>query len=121
MSYNIDSTAVLKCTAKMKATDVYLLLAKHEDDLPECHFLEEMRGVAPDTDGFIQVDKRFWWYGDGSGRAFKFLCEKVAPCIVGTAEVVFTWEGGDSFSGLRIVDGKVTKHKVKMVLGEIEK
>ena len=45
---------------------------------------------------------------------------KVAPLILGTVEVIFTWESGDSHSGLRIVDGKVTKHEVVMALGKEE-
>jgi hypothetical protein len=27
------------------------------------------------------------------------------------------WEGGDSHSGLRVVDGKVTEHEVEFKLG----
>ncbi len=118
VSYNIDSTTVLRCEAKMKATDVARLLRKGK--LPQCHFLEEMADKEPDADGFVAVDERFWWYGEGSGNAHDFLIKKVAPLIVGTVEVIFTWEGGDSHSGLRIVDGKVTEHEVVMALGKEE-
>ena len=120
VSYNIDSTTVICCEAKMKATDVARLLRKHADDLPESHFLDEMADKS-DDDGFVAVDKRFWWSGEGSGNAFDFLVKKVAPLIVGMVEVIFTWEGGRSHSGLRIVDGKVTKHEVVMTLGKEEK
>lgn len=36
-------------------------------------------------------------------------------------DLVICWEGGDSYTGLRVVDGKVTRHKVVMGLGEEEK
>lgn len=119
VSYNIDSTTVLRCEAKMKAADVARLLRK-EDMLPESHFLEEMADKEPDAAGFVEVDERFWWSGERSGTAHDFLIKKVAPLILGTVEVIFTWEGGDSHSGLRIVDGKVTKHEVVMALGKEE-
>ena len=36
----------------------------------------------------------------------------------GSAELLLTWEGGDSFTGLRVVDGKVTKHDIRFSLGD---
>lgn len=115
MGYNVDHIEVLKCEgARIKAKDAKRLAKS--GDLPECHFLEEIG--APDADGYIAINPdKFWWSGEGSGHAWTdFFIPKVAPKIMGTLEAVVTWEGGDSHSGLRIVDGKVTEPEVIMAL-----
>jgi len=117
MSYNIDSTTVLKCDAWMFASDVARMLAEHEGNLPGSCFLFEMADKSPDAEGRIPVDPRFWWSSEWSGNSYhNVLLPLVAPTIRGTVEVIFTWEGGDSHSGFRIVDGIVTEPKVKMTL-----
>lgn len=60
---------------------------------------------------------KFWWSGECSGGTWEetFL-PKIAPKIRGTIEAVVTWEGGDSHTGLRIRDGKVTEPEVVMTL-----
>lgn len=61
--------------------------------------------------------EKFWWSGECSGSAWTdFFIPRVAPKIMGTLEAVVTWEDGDSHTGLRIVDGKVTEPEVIMVL-----
>lgn len=118
MSYNIDSIEVLKCSARMLAADV-LALSERESDLPESHFLEEMVNVPASPDGTIPIDpEKFWWSGEGSGHAWDFFKDEVAPKIIGTIEAVLTWEGGDSHTGLRVVNGKVTEPAVKMTLAD---
>ncbi len=119
MSYNVDSIEVLKCDAKMAAKDVRRLAKL---DLAESNFLEDLLVAEPDADGFVAIDPRkFWWSGEGSGSAYAdIFIKKIAPKIIGTLEAVVTWEGGDSFTGLRIRNGKVTEPKVIMALAEEE-
>ena len=52
VSYNINSTTVLFCEAKMKAADVARFLRKHTSELPESSFLDEMVDKEPDAAGF---------------------------------------------------------------------
>ena len=56
----------------------------------------------------------------GSGSSYDTLIETVLPAFEGEADLVLTWEDGDSFTGLRLRDRVVTKHKVVMTLGEEE-
>lgn len=118
MSYNVDSVDCLKIDAQMFAKDIRDLiteLSKTDFGIPEVCFLEELNidGV-PDTTP-VKLNN-LWWYGSGSGRSFENLINKVGPKIFGHVEAVFTWEGGDSFGGLIIDDGKVTKCDVKHIL-----
>ena len=111
MSYNIDSTRIVKLDAHIRVTDVARYA--NYDDIPEGDFLEDLVNETPDTEGFVRL-KRFDWYGEGSGRGFDFLVKVLAPLIRGEVEVVFTWEGGDSFSGLLIRDGVVAQCEVEL-------
>lgn len=117
MSYNIDSANVLKCDAWMLAADIGELLAKHEDELPSDCFLHEMAEKEPDAEGRVLIGDDFAWRSEGSGNSWReVFLPHVAPKIHGTLEAVLTWEGGDSHSGLRIRDGKVTEPNVVMAL-----
>jgi hypothetical protein len=118
VSYNAGHIEVLKCDAKMLAKDIRRL-AKRRDELAECNFLEELEGHEPDADGYIAIDPaKFWWSGDGSGSSWELFIKQIAPKIVGTLEAIVTWEGGDSHTGLRIRDGKVTEPDVVMTLAD---
>lgn len=70
---------------------------------------EEIRGIL-----FVN---RISWHGEGSGRTWGFFTESLIK-FLGSADLIVTWEGGDSRSGVRLVNGKVTMHKVISVLGE---
>lgn len=89
--------------------------------MPEGNFIDELLDKATDclTEGLADAKVElvnFWWYGEGSGYAYDFLKETVAPLIHGKVEAILTWEGGDSFGGLRIEDGVVEECDVKMTL-----
>ncbi len=121
MSYQITATKVLIMSAQMFAKDVReLLIELKGDGRPECSFFDEMKvdGV-PDTTPISLPN--FWWYGEGSGNSYETLKLKIAPRIIGHIQVVFIWEGGDSFSGLDINDGKVTECEVELSLKPIAK
>ena len=38
---------------------------------------------------------------------------------MGSADIVYTWERGEYFTGVRVVDGVVTRHEVVMALGDV--
>lgn len=117
MSYNIDHIKVLKCKAWMSSADAKACMRLA--DLPECSFLEEMKRTDSKGRRFIDP-KKFWWTGESSGNTWEptFLAV-IAQKIHGELEAIIFWEGGDTVSGLRIVDGVVTEHEVIMTLGEV--
>lgn len=119
MSYNVDSTEVTRNDASMEARDVITLSEALEGELPEIHFLEDMAGAAQaallagEPTRLIPLPN-LHWSGEGSGYAFKnILIKRIASRIRGRIDTIFTWEGGDSFSGLVIRDGK--SHECKVV------
>jgi hypothetical protein len=121
MSYNVDSTETLVLDASMRAKDVMELLEDNEDEsfLPEINFLDEMRKDAktarrrnPDT--LIPLPN-FWWSGMGAND-IDVIIDRIAPKIVGEVQVIFTWERGDSVSGLAIKDGKAKRCDVIQTL-----
>lgn len=115
MSYNPGHMTVLKCDAKILLKDLRRL--SKCDDLAEGNFVDEHVGREPDADGHVAIDPtRFWWYGEGSGSSWDFFIKKACPKIVGNLEAIVTWEDGDSHSGLRIRNGKVTEPDVIMTL-----
>ena len=57
------------------------------------------------------------WSGDFSGASYEdVLIKKVLPCTKGKIECVMSWEGGDSFTGLQVIDGVVTECDVEFKL-----
>lgn len=118
MSYNIDSIEVIAADNFRLDLDVRDALAESiGDDAPEINIFEYDR-----ADGATHISFRqgasLQWSGEGSGHAFDVLVGKVLPRFEGSADLLVTWEGGDSFSGLRIRDGKVTRHKIIHALGD---
>lgn len=119
MSYNIDSIDILAsdgfCIPRPK---LEALRKELGDEVPECsvvseHFIndcEEFRGML--------FPKRFEWSGEWSGNSFDVLRDRVLPAFLGSVDLAITWEGGDSHSGLRLVNGVVTEHEMTMALGK---
>lgn len=116
MSYNIDTVRLLETTdARIRLTDVDALLERLEDDLPEACFLRDLADKTPDENGMVEISD-LDWSGEGSGKTFRENFPEVVPYIVGRVEAILVWEGGDSTTGLRIVDGKMTKPAVIQTL-----
>lgn len=118
MGYNIDSVNEVVLDAWMSARDVHRL-HDGDHDLPEVNFLEDMVEDADAAIGEGSPDKRirlpnFNWYGEFSGHSYDLLVETIAPSVMGNVEAIFTWEGGDSFTGLLVKDGKVAKCEVDL-------
>lgn len=71
--------------------------------------------TLPDGDLPVQYPG---WTGEGSGSAHEMMRDEVLPLTKGEAEIVFVWEGGDDFLGLRVRDGVVTEHEIDLSLGK---
>jgi len=116
MSYNIDTVHLLEpCDARIKHSDVEALLERLEDDLPEGCFLHDLAEAGPGEDGMVEIVD-LDWTGEGSGNSFRGHFSEVAALVVGRLEAILVWEGGDSTTGLRIVDGKMTTPEVIQTL-----
>jgi hypothetical protein len=101
----------------MSVTSVEEILRHEEDWLPEMNFMEGVKPFKVAKDGKYVI-KKFEWCGTCSGTFWPMLIDQIAPRIHGIIEAVLTWEGGDSVSGLRIKDGKVSQPKVVLTLAE---
>ena len=116
MSYNIDTVNIISTTGWIRHADVIDLLARFDDELPEGCFLRDLCDEDDaDEDGRHTIDAMDW-SGSGSGRRFKDVFPEVAKAIMGRVEAILVWEGGDSITGLRIVDGVMTEPAVIQTL-----
>lgn len=109
MSYNIDNISVI-------AADGFGIDEDVRDALLEAHGEEAPHGALM---GALELSRgtRLAWCGEFSGRSYDLLIEKILPRFHGDADLVVCFEGGDSYDGLRLRDGKVTRHEVVMTLG----
>lgn len=112
MSYNIDSSEYKSGKLTISAAEARRLIKKHGDNLPEGCFLNE---IDTTEDGDLEI-KDFWWYGEGSGHAYHEILEDILAKTKGKATLLFVWEGGDSHTGLKVNNGKVSEAKVKIEL-----
>lgn len=121
MSYNVDSARIISGSLTISRIgrewlerDEFPRSPKEDSVLPESY----PRCGEEDNDGYAPITN-MWWSGEASGKAVECgAFEKFLSFTKGTADIILTWEGGDSFSGYRVVDGQVTEHLVEMVLGE---
>ncbi len=109
MSCNVTATSCVVKDARMLAGDIRDLLDAHEDDLPENNFLSDIEpGRRTPDDAWVPVED-IYWRGEGSGSRFHVLEEEILPKVMGSADIIFTWEGGDSRTALRVTDGVVVE------------
>ena len=124
MSYNINSSEYLSGgplkISRGKAREILDEIGWDEGsgEIAECNFLDEL-DLNPklDQDELLEI-KSPWWSGEHSGGTYGVLQKRVLPHTKGTAIILFTWEGGDSRTALRVADGKVTVKKVKVTADE---
>ena len=109
MSYNIDSVETVYSKDFEIGPTFEEMAAKYADAAPEISVFRD--------DWNIRYG--FAWSGIGSGmRAAQEALPEVLSSFNGEVDLILTWEGGDSFSGLRLRNHKVTKHDVVMTLGK---
>jgi hypothetical protein len=112
MGYNIGSIDYLgEGRLRINAQVRKKLRVELGDRQPEANFLEDDGSVIeveelPGRTEELEIT-RVRWRGEGSGRSEDNL-RKALAATWGSADLLLTWEGGDSHSGLRVVDGKVT-------------
>ena len=120
MSYNSGTIDIVSsegfCIPRTKWD---ALVRKFADEAPESSCLSEdwVRDSTEEHRGMLFVN-RIRWQGEGSGHSWDIFVKDVLPAFLGTADLVVTWERGDSHSGLRLLNGKVTEHELTMALGE---
>lgn len=114
MSYNISSIEIIGGDG--------LFVAKSEVVSPEfspeawADFQANMSGYAEEVAPGLWRFKLIPWFGEGSGCTDWFM--EFLARTYGSADLLLCWEGGDRYTGLRVVNGKVTEHDVVMTLGE---
>jgi len=127
MSYNIDSVTLITSERPLTMTReaVEKWRSRQDGDVPET-FESTMAAawaiaVLRDRpiDEAVDITKTFTWAGEWSGPTYNdgALAEFAAD-TTGDASYLLTWAGGDSLTGLRIVDGKAYEHELVSVLGE---
>jgi hypothetical protein len=120
MSYAITGCKVLHLDAYISKQDFNNLYMEYENEIPEDNFLDDLKGKKADENGLIKLE-RFSWTGSYSGHSYSKSLPKIVEKIKGDIEVMFTWEHGDSFTGMMIHDGVITECEVKQILVPIVK
>jgi hypothetical protein len=64
------------------------------------------------------VFQDFWWGGMSSNEFYYRTLPLIAADLEGDADVLFTWEGGDSHTIVRFKDGRAVEHEVEFSAGE---
>lgn len=117
MSYNITHCETLKCNAWISAKNMEEILEHEYDWFPERSFITDAKPFKIAKAGKFVI-KKFDFSGECSGTLFSYFLENVAPKIKGELEVILTWEGGESITGLRIKNGTITQPKVVKSLAD---
>ncbi len=111
MSYNIDNVQVLSSTLKISEKN-----AKKAWKLGPPEGILDINDLVFDDDGYTNLNQ-FDWCGAGSGNMYSDgTFEKFVAFTEGDADLILTWEGGDSHTGLRIRNGKMRECEVIMTL-----
>lgn len=113
MSYNIDSIEILNQKDFTITPE-----AMAEFDPSDGWIAESWEGDHADVLTSIKRNS-FPWSGECSGHGEGNLIA-LLELFTGEADLALCWEGGDSYSGLRVRNGIVTKHKIVMALGDEE-
>ena len=122
MAYNIDHSFYIKGELKISVENARKLINEEDYSFPECNFLDDLQCLLDanpelSDDEFLPIEN-FTFSGMSSGWRYDDVLKEIAPMFVGCADILFVWEGGDSFSGLRFENGKITEHNVRFVLEE---
>lgn len=116
MSNNISHIRYIRGQLYIDAEKAKAFDEAENENLPEQHFCESrnFRG----KEGLVPL-KNVFWCGEFSGHSNRDgLFAKALTLTIGEADLLLVFEGGDSFAGLRVIDGKVEKYGVKFSLDE---
>lgn len=118
MSTNVMSTRYLgDGKLSIRASEVLRLREEFGRDLAESNFIEDLEVSVTRSDEVVTID-RPWWSGGRSAYGEDILIQEILPCTTGRAELLLTWEGDGDLTGLRVVDGVVTRMDVEVSLKE---
>lgn len=120
MSYNIGSIDIVASEGfAITRPQLTALISAYADQAPEASFCSEdwPARCCEEHRGMLFV-KSIDWSGEGSGRGFDFFKDALTK-FLGSADLILTWEDGDSHSGIRLLNGQVTEHEVVMALGPV--
>lgn len=121
MSYNVDRVEILESKRFRIKKSVLLAYEDRDDDLPESNFVWAALSASKNTDaGEDVLLETLEWTGVGSGHSWDLFLE-ILEKTEGFADIVTTWEGGDSVTGLRVRNGQVTPMFVERYLSSVEK
>lgn len=118
MSYNCTGAEYIKGKLYIERDIGIRLLEEMSDNLPESNLLDCLCVRDPSSLSELVEIKNPTWCDTGSNYNYPEDFVKVLSHTKGKADIVLTWEGGDSLSGFRVEDGKVTQREVVMALGE---
>ena len=122
MSYNVSTIEIIASEGFAMPRTLWRELSLGKEAKPELapedSFLDPNwpQRECEDIRGILFV-RRISWCGEWSGHTWDTFKELLAK-FLGSADLVVTWEGGDSVAGIRLLNGKVTEHKVIQALGE---
>ncbi len=120
MSYNVTGTITIRST--LRISEANWRMAK-KLELPALSPIYNLADMDFGPDGYASIP-RFRWSGEGSGFATLDGTDPHLAAFIklteGEADVIFVWEGGDSFSGARFRDGKYAPAEVKFSLADEE-
>lgn len=111
MSCNIDDIRYINGTGPLGLS---VLAREHlenlyRDVMPESNFITE-------TDG--EVLDAVWWCGEGSESSYDDFLTALKS-TTGEAQLLLTWECGDSHTGLFVSNGSVVEYEIVMSFGEV--
>lgn len=117
MSCNIDHCEILSgdrltITGEALLQVIEVMDGGFPEDVDDIFHMEPEK---VDSTKSYELDPR--WRGTWSGNSYADLMETILPVTLGSADIVYAWEGG-YFTGVRVRDGVVTRHDVVFTLGE---
>jgi hypothetical protein len=112
MSYNVDDVSYLSGQLTIGRKVARVFMEEHER-LPDINPLEygdiDLSDSLPDDEQLPLAHPH--WNGEGSGHGIEDF-EALLSLTKGTADLLLVWEGGDTFTGYRVTDGKVEEKEV---------
>jgi len=120
MSYDVDSAEIIRGELRMRV-EHYRAWRARADELPEIHPFHqeesELSEMLDENRRFVFED--FWWGGIRSNEFYYKTLPLLAADIEGDADVLFTWEGGDSHTIVRFRAGQAVEHATEFAAGKM--
>ncbi len=124
MSYNIDTVKVYEIDLKIRKADMKKLIdeAKKKKDWInfaidldgkwELHICEDTR-ISGTVEGEWLIFSDLGLNGEGSGSDWEDIIKPMLKYTRGNYKARFVWEGGDSITMVRCVDGNLSEEEME--------